>query len=371
VTRRLHIAIAARALDLPFGGVREYVGATIGELLKLGTPHQFSIYYANRSLLGTNPEAREVYLHAPHKGVWDHAVLPLRLAHDQPDVVWFPHNVISLRCRVPAVVSVMDLLYFPVPEFPYREYAWPDTLYMRFMIPRSLHVARRVMTISDWTARDAERLLSVPRGRTRTVALAPRREFVPANERAQQRVREQYALRERFFLYAGTLSPRKNVRALIEAFGLVKDRLPQTLVLAGGGDRALPFQELIDRYQLNGRVRRLGLVPQHDLVALYSAADAFVFPSLYEGFGLPPLEAMACGCPVICSCATALPEVVGDAALTFAPTDVRALAEHLVAVAESPSLSEKLSRAGLERAKQFSYRRTARELLSMLEEAAA
>jgi glycosyltransferase involved in cell wall biosynthesis len=161
------------------------------------------------------------------------------------------------------------------------------------------------------------------------------------------------------------------VRALIEAFGRVQHELPHDLVITGGAWLIdVPFDDLLSEYGIAGRVRRLGAVPKNDLIALYNAADAFVFPSRYEGFGIPPLEAFACGCPVVSSNATSLPEVVGDAALTFDPLDVRALAAHLKAVATDRELRERLVRAGYNRVQQFSYRRAAQELLRLLEEAA-
>jgi glycosyltransferase involved in cell wall biosynthesis len=368
----LHIAISARAMSFPFGGVKEYVTSAIRELLRLNSTHRFTIYYADPGLLGTNPAAQEIYLPAPHKLFWDHWALPRHLERLQPDVVWFPHNVSSLGLTRPAVVSVMDMLYFPLPEFPHREYAWLDTHYMRTFIPRSLRRANRVMAISNWTARDITRLLAIQAEKIRTIYLAPGREFKPLAAPQLHAVRETYGLRHPFLFYAGTLSARKNVRLLIEAFGRVQHDLPHDLVITGGAWLIdIPFDDLLAKYGITDRVKRLGAVPKNDLVALYNAADAFIFPSLYEGFGIPPLEAFACGCPVVCSNATALAEVVGDAALTFDPRDADALAVHLKAVASEPRLRERLRRAGFERAQQFSYARTAQQLLTLLEEAAA
>jgi glycosyltransferase involved in cell wall biosynthesis len=128
---------------------------------------------------------------------------------------------------------------------------------------------------------------------------------------------------------------------------------------------------LIARYEIGDRVRRLGAISRDDLIALYGAADAFVFPSLYEGFGIPPLEAFACGCPVVSSNATSLAEVVGDAALTFDPHNVDALAAHLRAIAGDTALRERLIRAGFARVQRFSYARAAAEVLGLLEAAAA
>jgi glycosyltransferase involved in cell wall biosynthesis len=370
--RSLHIAISARAMSLPFGGVKEYVIAATRELLRLGSAHRFTIYYDSPDLIGSNPEAQEIYLHAPHKFLWHHWALPRHLAQLKPNVVWFPHNVSSLGLRLPTVVSVMDMLYFRIPEFPHREYAWLDTQYMRAFIPRSLRHARRVMAISDWTRRDVNRLLGIPIDKIQTIYLAPGDEFKPLAESQSHAVREAYGLRRPFFFYAGTLSPRKNVRLLIEAFGRVQHDVPHDLVITGGARPIdIPFDDLVLKYDIAGRVKRLGVVPKDDLVALYNVADAFIFPSLYEGFGIPPLEAFACGCPVVSSNATALAEVVGDAALTFDPHDADALATHLKAIASDSGLRERLKRAGFERVQQFSYARMAKELLTLLEEAAS
>jgi glycosyltransferase involved in cell wall biosynthesis len=357
-------------MSAAFGGVKEYVTSIVRELLKIDGKHRFSIYYADEKLVGTNPAANETYVMAPHKFAWDHWCLPRCLAKDKPDVVWFPHNVSSVGLKLPNVVSVMDMLYFQVPEFPQREYAWLDTLYMRTFIPRSVHKARRVMVISDWTKRDVHRILDVPCEKIQTIHLAPSSEFKPLDEKESVTVREKYGITRPFFFYAGVLSPRKNLRVLVEALGRVRDIIPHDLIITGGpGFIETPIDDIVTQYNLAGRIKRLGIVPKSNLVALYNAAEAFVFPSLYEGFGIPPLEAFACGCPVISSHATSLAEVVCGAALTFEPHDVDALAAHLKAVASDAGLRERLKCAGFDRVQQFSYVRAAKELLGLLEEA--
>ncbi|WP_129633115.1 glycosyltransferase family 4 protein [Candidatus Oscillochloris fontis] len=368
--RPLHIAISARAISLPYGGVREYIGGLLDALIKLDSPHRFSIYYASPELLGRYPTAHEVLLRAPHKFFWDHSILPLRLHHDRPDVVWFPHNVISLGCQIPSVVTIHDLLYFPMPEFPQREYAWIDSLYMRLFIPPSLRKARKVTVNSQWTANDIIRLTGTPAEKISVTypALSLNYHRMPATQ--SQAVRATYGLQQPFFFYAGTLSPRKNVRVLIEAFGRVSRDLPHDLVITGGpGYREVPYDDLLERYAIAHRVRRLGLVSREDLIALYHEADAFIFPSRYEGFGIPPLEAMACGCPVISSRATSLAEVVGQAGLLFEPDDSKLLAQHMLRIANEPGLRQTLIHAGFEQVTRFSYQHSAQTLLTMLEDA--
>jgi glycosyltransferase involved in cell wall biosynthesis len=353
------------------GGVREYVTSLTRSLVQLPTPHRWTIYYDTDACVGQLPTAHEVVLQAPHKLIWDHVLIPLRVHHDQPDVIWFPQNTISLGITIPTVVSVTDLLYFSIPEFPYREYAWLDTVYARAMMPLSLHTARRIMTISQHTAGDISRILGIARDKMTTIYLAPAARYRPLQTFECMPTRERYQLTRPFFFYAGVLSPRKNVRLLIEAFGRVAAQIPHDLILTGSpGYLETPFDDLIKQYGIEGRVRRLGRVADEDMVALYNLAEAFVFPSLYEGFGVPPLEAFACGCPVICSQSTSLPEVVGTAALTFDPHNVHELAAHLYALATTPALRTDLVRRGFARVAAFHYDRSARSLLSLLEDAA-
>lgn len=347
----------------------------VEELVAADSPHRFILYHSSREAMGrVSGPAREVLLRAPHKSVWDHRALPRALRRDRPDVVWFPQNVISLGVRIPSVVTVHDLLYFHIPEYPHREYLPADILYMRAMIPRSLRLARAVACDSEWTRRDAIRLLGIPEDKMRVIPLAPGRAFLDAVRTGPGgEVAEKYRLKRPYFLYAGTRSVRKNIRTLFEAFARCHREIPHDLVLTGGGGNVVvedPADDVLDRHGLRDRVRVLGLIPQADLVALYRGADAFVYPSRYEGFGLPPLEAMACGCPVICSRATSLPEVVGDAALLFDPASPAELEAHLRALASRPDLREQLKAAGLARAARFSYRSSAQALLALLEGAA-
>jgi glycosyltransferase involved in cell wall biosynthesis len=370
-TKSLHIAIAGRALSHKVGGVREFSRALTRSLLALESSHRFTIYYADKSLLGKHPTAEEKYLPAAHKFLFDHHAVPRAIKRDQPDVVWFPHNVIGLGVKHPAVLTVLDLLYFADPVFPVVEYAGLDTFYMRRFIPRSIQQAKKVMMISDWTARDATRILGTSPNHMTTVHLAQGKEFCVLPPEEVQAMRTKYGLDKPFFFYAGTLSPRKNSRRMIEAFGRIKDQVPHDFVVTGGGDMLMvDHADLIEQYGLQERFRMLGLVPEQDIVALYNAAECFVFPSLYEGFGIPPLEAFACDCPVISSTASSLMEVVGDAARVVDPMDTDALAAAMVEMAGDAALRQSYIEKGRERLTRFSWEKSAYTLLGMLESAA-
>jgi len=189
----------------------------------------------------------------------------------------------------------------------------------------------------------------------------PRFKFLRDKEAARSYILHQYGIKDPFILYVGTLEPRKNIPTLIHAFAKVKkDGFPQKLLLIGG--KGWKYEEIfsaINELSLTDQILIPGYVPDEDLVYFYNVADLFVYPSLYEGFGLPPLEAMACGTPVITSNKSSLPEVVGDAALLVDPLDVRALAGAIERVLANEELRAQLSERGLKRAKFFSWKKTA------------
>jgi alpha-1,3-rhamnosyl/mannosyltransferase len=184
-------------------------------------------------------------------------------------------------------------------------------------------------------------------------------------------VRRRYEVPQAFILYVGINKPHKNLARLVAAFAQLAVQIPDVaLVLAGRPDpRYDDAQRAVTEFGIAGRVRFIGDVAQADLPALYSSAACFAFPSLYEGFGLPVLEAMACGTPVVCSNAGSLPEVVGDAAIQVPPQDVHALAAALMVILQDGRLWTRLHRAGLVRAQAFTWERTARETLRVYEAA--
>jgi glycosyltransferase involved in cell wall biosynthesis len=237
---------------------------------------------------------------------------------------------------------------------------------------RSVTEAKRVIAVSDATRRDIIDLLGTPAEKIRVIHNGYDQRFRPLpHTEARARVGERYGLSEPYILHVGTLEPRKNLETLISAYArLRRERyIPHGLVLVGDrGWKYDPIFQLVDQLGLRNAVRFTGAVPADDLPALYNAADLFVYPSLYEGFGLPPLEAMACGTPVVTSNVSSLPEVVGDAALLVDPHDEGALAEAMARVLSDVELRRHMRERGLERARHFSWERCARETLAVYEE---
>jgi glycosyltransferase involved in cell wall biosynthesis len=264
----------------------------------------------------------------------------------------------------PTVVTIHDISFEHYPQF----FSPRDRLILKTLVPLSARRAAHILTVSQHAKCEiVERYGLSPDKITVTYEAAGEQFHPVADPASLQAVRAKYGLGEvPFALALGNLQPRKNMARLVEAFAQYRSPLPTSLVIAGKAQwRESEVFQAVQRAGLVGRVVFPGYVEDADLPALYSAAAVFVYPSLYEGFGLPPLEAMACGTPVISSNAASLPEVVGDAALLVDPNDTVALAQALYSVLAQPALHADLRRRGFDRAARFSWQRCAAETLAV------
>ena len=298
---------------------------------------------------------------------WEQTSLPFLIRKSGLDVLHSPVHVLPAVCPCRSVVTILDLTFIRFPQtFPLFQ-----RRYLDFFTRRAVKKADAIIAISESTKRDIVELLGAPEGKIYTTLLGVDPPYRPVSGERKERVAREHGLGHSTILYLGTLEPRKNIPALLAAFSQarkssqVKDC---TLVLAGG--KGWFFNQtfkLVEDLGLKESVRFTGYVPAEDLPALYSAATVFVYPSLHEGFGLPPLEAMACGTPVITSNASSLPEVVGDAGIMVDPHNVEELAEAILRVLRDPDLRQEMSAKGLEQAKKFSWKETARQTLKVYE----
>jgi len=275
---------------------------------------------------------------------------------------------LALSC--PAVVSIHDVAYEHFPSF----FSFRDRLVLSTLVPRSARRASRVMTLSESSRRDLIECYGVSPDAVVVIPLAPGPGFRPVlDDSRTEQVRHRYGTGRRFILAVGNLQPRKNLGRLVEAYALLRaerDSLPK-LVIAGKAQwRASELFRTVERSGLQEQVRFTGYVPDEDLVPLYSGAEALVYPSIYEGFGLPILEAMACGTPVITSRASSMPEVAGDAALLVDPYSTQEIAKAISLVLTNEELKLELTEKGLKRASQFTWRATAQKTLAVYREAA-
>jgi glycosyltransferase involved in cell wall biosynthesis len=316
----------------------------------------------------------------------DHLAFPAFLRQLPADLYHIPVNAVPLFMCRPYVVTIHDMasLLFD-PKSGLRNH------WRRYRFRRGLLRADRVIAVSSATRRDVENLMGVPPERIRVVYSAPSPEFFqhghvadaraagPQTERLeQQRILERYQIHYPFLLYAGAIRPQKNIPRLVEAFAIARAGLSNhsaygdlRLIIIGDEISRYPsVRQAVMQSRVEDVVRFLGFVPFDTMRVFYEAATAFVFPSLYEGFGMPPLEAMASGTPVITSTMSSLPEVVGDAAMLVNPENVFDIARGIREVLLSPPLRAELVEAGRRHAAKYSWKNTAQQVLEIYREIA-
>ncbi len=272
------------------------------------------------------------------------------------NIIHYPANIGSLSEIHNMVLTVHDLSFVRNPAW-FRK---GRAAYYRYAVRTSVHYARRIIADSRATAIDLCERFQAPEDKIDVVPLGVDSQFQPASPEAQTAIREKFHLPEQFFLYMGTLEPRKNLPRLIRAWDHIAGTCSFDLVIAGrDGWKTKPIYEAAASAIHAKRIHFPGFIEETDQPALLSAATAFVWPSLWEGFGLPLLEAMACGTPVLTSNVASIPEVVDDAALTVNPEDEEAIADALLRLAENSTLCTDLARRGSARAEQFTWLHTA------------
>jgi glycosyltransferase involved in cell wall biosynthesis len=305
------------------------------------------------------PAFEPIVAQAGHYSATEQVSIPWLVRKARADLFHAPHYVVSPFTHCPTVVTIHDCIHLRFPQYLPNRAA---LVYARWMMRSAAHRARRILTVSQASKGDILSYLGVPASKVDVIYNAlDERIATPPTAEDLARVRERFLLTDPFVLYAGNIKPHKNLDRLIEAFARVREHVPGDLKLLIIGDEISKYQNLrrlVHRCQLHQHVRFLGFVSDATLAALYRMAAVFVFPSLYEGFGLPPLEAMASGAPVVTSNVSSLPEVVGDAALLIDPLDAGAIAEAIRRILTDTTLREDLIRRGHERVHAFSWERS-------------
>jgi len=306
--------------------------------------------------------------------VWFEQVeFPRAAAKMGADIAFVPYWAPPFECRAPVAVTVHDVIPLALPE--YRGGAL-QRLYTS-LVRSSSASATAILTDSEHSRNDILRLLPVNESTVTSVPLAVEPRYTPAiPSEEMERVRERYDLPNTYIFYLGSFDRRKNIETLLQAYGWCVDTIGEEfpLLITGDADtpvysregRAMTLGKMLEEMQFAGNeVRLIGRVPEEDKPALYALARCFLFTSIYEGFGLPVLEAMACGTPVVAGNASSIPEVVGNAAMLTEPNDARRMAGALIAICTEDTLYDRLRQRGLLRAAQFTWQRTALETLAV------
>jgi glycosyltransferase involved in cell wall biosynthesis len=366
--QRLSVGIDIHSIGTQSGGNETYYRELLRELLKFPSSYQFYLYYTHPSAAKQIPTSEDCclerlvpgqrWLRIPFTAPWRARVDDLDLFHAQFIVPPF------LKCK--AVTTIPDIAYEHFPQF----FPAHQVALSKILIRASARRADHIITVSEHSKRDIVETYGVHPDNITVTYEGAGAEFVPLNrDRAKEEVERKYGIREAFILYVGRLQARKNLARLVEAYARVrKAGFPHKLVFVGKQDSLFSLVTArIRELEIQSDVLQLGYVAGPDLPSLYNAAEVFVYPSLYEGFGLPVLEAMACGTPVITTQGSSLAEIAGDACLLIDPLDESTIAGALESILADPRLRERLSQAGLKRSRQFSFEKTARQTLAVYE----
>jgi len=369
----MRIGVDLSVIQTTKSGVDWYTHHVIKEMMGLLTPDEELVLFSNRETgfekeIEIFPRATVVRSRFRYQEPWRQFILPYLLRKHEIDVCFFTNFVISIAAHCPMVLTIHDLSFKLFP----RTHSLRNVIWARSLVPISSRRASRIIADSYNTKIDLLRVMNIREEKVDVIHLGASELFSPEPQPGDDEALLRYGVTEPYLLYVGTLEPRKNLTMLIRAFDRIARDMPDMhLVLAGRrGWMAQAIFDEMEKRNLIGRMHITGYVHDEDLPALYRRSTAFIYPSLYEGFGLPPLEAMSAGTPVIVSRNSSLPEVVGDAGLYVNALDAAELANAIKAVVTDPELAQSLRDKGYRRAQQFSWKKTAEKTLEILREAA-
>lgn len=368
----MRIAIDARGVNWYSGtGIGTYTSQIIKHMLKDDIENSYLLYWWGENYKDFYKDNVSISIASKkHRKFFEEHFFPECLKNNCIDVYHVPQNGIGLPQKKSCsyISTIHDLIPYIMPETVGKGYL------KRFItaMPQIVQNSDTIITVSEFSKKDIIRIFNVDDDKIKVTHLAAEDYFRPIDkEKSKYFLKNKYNIESDFILYVGGFSPRKNVRSILVAFSRIYQSLSKdykVLILGSASDDHSYLMTLCESLNISDNVIFTGYVPYEDLPYFYNSCNVFVYPSLYEGFGLPPLEAMSCGIPVITSNIASIPEVVGDSALLINPFDTEELKIALEKVLENPALSEELSKLGYARSKLFNWEKTASETLKIYEE---
>ena len=353
-------------------GIGWFAHETLSRMVRQHPEHEFIFFFdrpfhpdfvfeKNVTPVVLPPQARHPFLYL----IWCEVQIPRALKKYRADVYLSPDGLGSIRTKVPTCLVIHDLAYLHFPDFIDKMHRW----HYRRYLPRFAQKAKRIVAVSEYTKQDIVRAYQLPENKIDVVYNSAHEAYKPLLFEEKERVKELYTSGEEYFIFTGAVHPRKNVINLLKAFVQFKRRQRSNFKLVIVGRMAWQYKEIEEaklRMPYKEDVIWTGYLEVEELRKLTAAAYAMVFPSLFEGFGIPIVEAMACGVPVLVSDRASMPEVAGEAALLFNPESPEDIAAKMMQVYKDESLRNKLAKTALERSKLFSWDSSADNLWNSL-----
>lgn len=368
----MKIAIDARGATWYKGtGIGTYTNQLLNYILTNDNLNQYHIYWAGSDYRNIYKENVSVNISSKrHHRFFEDYFIPEDIKNNNIDIYHVPQNGIGLskKTSCKCISTIHDLIPYVMPETVGRGYLKKFIAQM----PEIISASDNIITVSEFSKKDVIRIFDVPEEKIKVTHLAADHIFSPLNKNtAGEYIEEKYKIDTKFLLYLGGFSARKNVRSILIAFSRIYKNLSddyKLVFLGPSRDEHDALRKLADALNIKDKVCFTGFVPHEDLPLFYNAASLFIYPSLYEGFGLPPLEAMSCKCPVITSNVSSIPEVVEDGAVLIDPNNPDELKDSIEKVLEDEDFQNEIINKGYERSKAFSWKKTALETLDIYEE---
>jgi len=371
----MDIGIITDSIDEYSGGIGVYTYQLLKNINQIDKDNDYHLIHYLKSDLDIYSQNKEILIQKNRliQGTgsyyfWRYFTLPRKLRKSSLDVLHDPYELGPFTFTQPfrKVITVHDLTPLLFPNL----FKWGDVMLHRLLLKKTINKADKIITDSYHSQKDLMEYLDVPKEKIKVIYLGKDESFRPLTSKEINDVKEKYLLPKQFVLSVGGLHPIKNISRLLKAFHLArKDGLQHKLVIVGGVvDKTEKILKTIKFLKLEDHVIFTGKVSQDDLIRIYNAADLFIYPCLYAGFGIPPLEAMACGTPVITSNNSSLPEVVDDAAVLINPYETKEIANAIEIVLTNEEFMETLINNGLKQAQKFDWKKTAFKTLEVYKE---